>query len=53
MDKQCTIEKVVSLEGIGLHTGQMVKLEFCPASANAGVLFVRKDSALIKKGQLC
>jgi len=43
MDKQSTITKSVSLEGIGLHTGQKVKIELVPASINSGVTFVRKD----------
>ncbi len=43
MSKQCTIKHPVSLQGIGLHTGQHVKLEFLPAPPNSGVFFVRKD----------
>ena len=43
MDNQHTIENVVSLEGIGLHTGESVRIEFLPAPVNAGVIFIRKD----------
>ena len=43
MEKQKTIIKKVSLEGVGLHTGEQVKLEFLPAPAGSGILLVRKD----------
>jgi len=43
MDNQHTIENIVSLEGIGLHTGENVRIEFLPAPVNAGVIFIRKD----------
>ncbi len=43
MDKQRTIKNIVSLRGVGLHTGQSVKIEFMPAVDNAGIFFVRKD----------
>ncbi len=41
--KQKTIQKEVSLEGIGLHTGKKVKLTFKPATINTGYKFIRKD----------
>ncbi|MBE9490138.1 MAG: UDP-3-O-[3-hydroxymyristoyl] N-acetylglucosamine deacetylase, partial [Bacteroidetes bacterium] len=41
--KQNTIQKEVSLEGIGLHTGKKVKLTFKPATINTGYKFIRKD----------
>ncbi len=40
---QKTIEREVSLEGIGLHTGNKVSLTFKPAAANTGFTFVRTD----------
>ncbi|MGM0636505.1 MAG: bifunctional UDP-3-O-[3-hydroxymyristoyl] N-acetylglucosamine deacetylase/3-hydroxyacyl-ACP dehydratase [Bacteroidota bacterium] len=40
---QTTIEKEVSLKGVGLHTGQNVTLTFKPAEANQGYAFVRTD----------
>jgi len=43
MDNQHTINNTVSLEGVGLHTGHKVKIEFLPAPINSGVVFVRKD----------
>ena len=46
MDKQRTIRGNISLEGIGLHTGENTKIEFLPASSNAGIFFVRKDLAI-------
>lgn len=41
--KQKTIEKEVTLEGVGLHTGANVKLVFKPGSENSGFLFERVD----------
>ncbi len=40
---QKTIGNEVSLEGIGLHTGNKVSLTFKPAAANSGFTFVRTD----------
>lgn len=42
-DKQKTIKNEVSLEGVGLHTGNMVKLTFKPAPVNSGFAFKRID----------
>ncbi|ARN77584.1 UDP-3-O-[3-hydroxymyristoyl] N-acetylglucosamine deacetylase [Nonlabens spongiae] len=41
--KQTTIENEVSLSGVGLHTGQEVKLVFKPAPAEHGYAFKRID----------
>ena len=41
--KQRTIEKEVSLTGVGLHTGKDVTLTFCPAPVNNGFSFKRVD----------
>jgi UDP-3-O-[3-hydroxymyristoyl] N-acetylglucosamine deacetylase/3-hydroxyacyl-[acyl-carrier-protein] dehydratase len=41
--KQKTIEKEISLEGVGLHTGKQVKLTFKPSPENTGIKFVRTD----------
>src|SRR5690625_4398575 len=43
VEKQKTIEKEVSLKGVGLHTGQEVMLTFKPAPENYGYKFVRVD----------
>ena len=40
---QRTIQKEVSLKGIGLHTGNEVSLKFKPAPVNTGFTFVRTD----------
>lgn len=40
---QKTIGKEVSLQGIGLHTGNKVSLTFKPAAVNTGFTFVRTD----------
>jgi len=40
---QKTINKEVSLKGIGLHTGNEVSLKFKPAAVNTGFTFVRTD----------
>ncbi|MFK7833150.1 MAG: bifunctional UDP-3-O-[3-hydroxymyristoyl] N-acetylglucosamine deacetylase/3-hydroxyacyl-ACP dehydratase [Winogradskyella sp.] len=41
--KQKTIEKEVTLTGVGLHTGADVKLVFKPGVENSGFTFVRVD----------
>ena len=41
--KQTSISKPVSLSGVGLHTGQEVKLTFIPAKADNGYTFTRVD----------
>ena len=41
--KQKTIEKEVTLNGVGLHTGAEVKLVFKPGAENSGFVFQRTD----------
>ncbi|MFK7807121.1 MAG: bifunctional UDP-3-O-[3-hydroxymyristoyl] N-acetylglucosamine deacetylase/3-hydroxyacyl-ACP dehydratase [Saprospiraceae bacterium] len=41
--KQHTIKKSVSVKGVGLHTGEKVKLTFKPAPENHGFKFQRID----------
>lgn len=41
--KQKTIQKEVSLQGVGLHTGQEVTMTFLPAPVNSGFSFKRMD----------
>lgn len=43
MAKQTTIASEISLTGVGLHTGQEVKITFKPAPENNGFTFVRID----------
>ncbi len=43
MDKQRTIQKQLSLSGIGLHTANKVNITFKPADVNTGINFVRVD----------
>lgn len=43
MAKQTTIASEISLTGVGLHTGQDVKMTFKPAPENNGFTFVRVD----------
>jgi UDP-3-O-[3-hydroxymyristoyl] N-acetylglucosamine deacetylase len=40
---QKTIQKAVSVEGIGLHSGKRAHISFKPAPENTGIYFVRKD----------
>lgn len=42
-DKQRTLKSTIKLQGIGLHTGQTVNLEICPAPENHGYKFQRID----------
>lgn len=41
--KQSTIQKPISVRGVGLHTGKAVTLTFKPAEANHGYRFQRVD----------
>ncbi|MFA9290235.1 MAG: bifunctional UDP-3-O-[3-hydroxymyristoyl] N-acetylglucosamine deacetylase/3-hydroxyacyl-ACP dehydratase, partial [Solirubrobacteraceae bacterium] len=43
MDKQKTINKEITLKGVGLHTGNEVILTFKPAPVNNGFVFIRTD----------
>lgn len=42
-DKQSTIKQPISVEGVGLHSGQNVKLTFQPAPEHHGYKFQRID----------
>jgi len=42
-ENQKTIQKEISLEGVGLHTGNKVKMTLKPAPVNNGFTFVRTD----------
>lgn len=43
MDRQRTIAKEVSINGIGLHTANKVNITFKPAQAGSGISFMRTD----------
>ena len=45
VDKQRTIRKPVRIEGIGLHTGKTVRVDFKPAPPDSGINFLRTDLA--------
>lgn len=40
---QNTIQKAVSYSGIGIHTGKIVSICFCPAEPGTGIIFKRID----------
>ena len=42
-EKQSTIGKEVSIQGVGLHTGKPVKMTFRPAPPDTWAVFVRED----------
>jgi UDP-3-O-[3-hydroxymyristoyl] N-acetylglucosamine deacetylase/3-hydroxyacyl-[acyl-carrier-protein] dehydratase len=42
-NKQQTIQNEISLSGVGLHTGNTVKMTFKPAPVNHGFAFMRVD----------
>ena len=42
-EKQRTLKSAVKLSGVGLHTGEKVTLEICPAPENHGYKFQRID----------
>lgn len=43
MDKQKTIEREISIKGVGLHTANKVNITFKPADIDTGINFVRVD----------
>jgi len=47
MGYQRTIRRQVSVEGIGLHSGEPVKLTLSPAAADTGILFRAADGTLV------
>src|SRR5437667_9795372 len=47
MGNQQTIRRQVSVEGIGLHSGDPVKLTLSPAAADTGILFRAADGTLV------
>jgi len=47
MDLQRTIRRKVSIEGIGLHSGEPVQLTLTPAAADTGILFRAADGTLV------
>ncbi|HUP18371.1 MAG TPA: bifunctional UDP-3-O-[3-hydroxymyristoyl] N-acetylglucosamine deacetylase/3-hydroxyacyl-ACP dehydratase [Gemmatimonadota bacterium] len=42
-DRQRTIARSVTYEGVGLHTGNQCRMTFVPAEAGTGIRFVRVD----------
>ena len=40
---QKTIEKKISISGIGIHTGNKVDLNILPSVPNSGIIFKRTD----------
>ena len=47
MDSQQTVRRPASLDGIGLHSGETVKMTVSPAAADTGILFRAADGTLI------
>lgn len=45
VSRQITIKRPVTLQGIGLHSGQRVEMTLLPAPANTGIRFERIDLA--------
>ena len=41
--KQKTINKPIEFKGVGLHTGQKVKMKILPLAPNSGIVFKRVD----------
>lgn len=41
--KQRTLQKPVSFSGLGVHTGERVTMQFCPAAVGSGIVFQRVD----------
>lgn len=43
IEKQCTLQASVIFKGIGLHSGELITMEVCPADENHGYVFQRTD----------
>lgn len=43
IEKQRTLKNAIHFQGVGLHTGEKVNLEICPAPDNHGYKFQRTD----------
>lgn len=43
MMKQQTVERIISCEGIGLHSGKKIRMRLNPAPEGNGVVFIRTD----------
>ncbi|HUP23131.1 MAG TPA: UDP-3-O-acyl-N-acetylglucosamine deacetylase [Thermoanaerobaculia bacterium] len=46
--RQTTIGRPVAIDGVGIHTGQLVRLRLLPAPTGTGVIFRRTDSGGIE-----
>src|SRR5829696_7546763 len=42
-DFQHTIEKAITIAGVGIHTGEAVNMTLTPAEPNTGIVFQRMD----------
>ncbi len=40
---QNTVHEMITLQGVGLHSGKMITLSILPAEVNTGIVFVRTD----------
>lgn len=40
---QCTLKKSIDVDGIGLHSGKLVRMRLVPAGADHGIVFKRVD----------
>jgi len=47
MDHQTTLRRSVTIEGLGLHSGQMARLSVAPAGSDTGIIFRAPDGTLI------
>jgi UDP-3-O-acyl N-acetylglucosamine deacetylase len=47
MSSQQTVKRPVSLDGIGLHSGESARMTLSPAAADTGILFRAADGTLI------
>ena len=47
MDYQCTVRRSLSTEGLGLHSGEVVRLTVAPAGSDTGIILRAPDGTLI------
>ncbi len=53
MIKQRTLRTAISATGIGLHSGEKVKMKMLPADADTGIVFRRTDMSPVQDVKAC
>lgn len=49
---QATLRETVRFEGVGLHSGEIVRVALHPAGADTGIVFARSDAPSVEAGRI-